>query len=46
VALAEALLDVVQSGDLVVTLGAGDVYRTADELLALLRNGRAPRQLH
>jgi UDP-N-acetylmuramate--alanine ligase len=45
-ALAEALLDVVQSGDLVVTLGAGDVYRTADELLALLRSGRAPRQLH
>jgi UDP-N-acetylmuramate--alanine ligase len=46
VALAEALLDVVQSGDLVVTLGAGDVHRTADELLGLLRSGHAPRQLH
>ncbi|HWP67121.1 MAG TPA: UDP-N-acetylmuramate--L-alanine ligase [Candidatus Limnocylindria bacterium] len=45
-ALAEALLEVVQPGDLVVTLGAGDVYRTADELLALLRSGHAPRQLH
>jgi UDP-N-acetylmuramate--alanine ligase len=45
-ALAEVLLEVVQPGDLVVTLGAGDVYRTADELLALLRSGRAPRQLH
>jgi len=46
VALAEALLDVVQRGDLVVTLGAGDVHRTADELLGLLRSGHAPRQLH
>jgi UDP-N-acetylmuramate--alanine ligase len=45
-ALAEALLDVVQEGDLVITLGAGDIHRTADELLALLRSGRAPRQLH
>jgi UDP-N-acetylmuramate--alanine ligase len=46
VALAEALLDVVQEGDLVMTLGAGDIHRTADELLALLRSGRTPRQLH
>jgi len=45
-ALAEALLDVVQDGDLVITLGAGDVHRTADELLGLLRSGRSPRQLH
>jgi UDP-N-acetylmuramate--alanine ligase len=44
--LAEALLDVVQEGDLVITLGAGDIHRTADELLGLLRSGRAPRQLH
>jgi hypothetical protein len=36
----------VQCGDLVVTLGAGDVHRTADELLGLLRSGHAPRQLH
>jgi UDP-N-acetylmuramate--alanine ligase len=45
-ALAEALLEVVQDGDLVVTLGAGDVHRTADELLVLLRSGHTPRQLH
>jgi UDP-N-acetylmuramate--alanine ligase len=44
--LAEALLDVVQDGDLVITLGAGDIHRTADELLGLLRSGRSPRQLH
>jgi UDP-N-acetylmuramate--alanine ligase len=44
--LAEVLLDVVQSGDLVLTLGAGDVYRTGDEVLALLRSGRTPRRLH
>jgi len=44
--VAEALLDVVQEGDLVITLGAGDIHRTADELLGLLRGGRAPRQLH
>jgi UDP-N-acetylmuramate--alanine ligase len=44
--LAEALLDIVQDGDLVITLGAGDIHRTADELLGLLRSGRSPRQLH
>ena len=44
--LAETLLDVVQEGDLVITLGAGDIHRTADELLGLLRSGRSPRQLH
>jgi UDP-N-acetylmuramate--alanine ligase len=44
--VAEALLEVVQEGDLVITLGAGDIHRTADELLGLLRSGRAPRQLH
>jgi UDP-N-acetylmuramate--alanine ligase len=44
--LAETLLDIVQDGDLVITLGAGDIHRTADELLGLLRSGRSPRQLH
>ena len=43
--LARALLEVVRPGDLVLTLGAGDVHRTADELLGLLREGgaRVPR---
>jgi UDP-N-acetylmuramate--alanine ligase len=37
--LADALLEVVRPGDLVVTLGAGDIYKCADELLGLLRAG-------
>jgi UDP-N-acetylmuramate--alanine ligase len=44
--LADALLDVVRGGDLVLILGAGDIYRTADELLALLRTGVAIPQIH
>jgi len=44
--MAERLLDVVQDGDIVLTLGAGDVHRTGDEVLALLRSGRTPRRLH
>jgi UDP-N-acetylmuramate--alanine ligase len=32
-----ALADAVREGDLVVTLGAGSVHRSGDELLALLR---------
>ena len=37
--VAQALLDVAAPGDLVLTLGAGDIYRSADELLELLRAG-------
>jgi UDP-N-acetylmuramate--alanine ligase len=37
--LAGALLEVIRPGDLVLTLGAGDVYKCADELLGLLRAG-------
>jgi UDP-N-acetylmuramate--alanine ligase len=44
--VAEALLDVVRPGDLVVTLGAGDIYRTGDELLGLLRAGAPVPSLH
>jgi UDP-N-acetylmuramate--alanine ligase len=44
--LAEQLLDVVRPGDLVLTLGAGDIYRTGDELLALLRTGAEVPALH
>jgi UDP-N-acetylmuramate--alanine ligase len=44
--LADALLQVVRPGDLVLTLGAGDVHRTGDELLALLRAGAPVPQIH
>ena len=44
--LAQVLVETVRPGDLVLTLGAGDVYRTADELLALLRSGAPLPQLH
>ncbi len=44
--LADALLDTVRPGDLVILLGAGDISRTADELLALLRTGAPTSQLH
>ena len=40
-ALAAALASMAQAGDLVVTMGAGDVTRSGPELLALLRNGLA-----
>ncbi|MEA2627093.1 MAG: UDP-N-acetylmuramate--alanine ligase, partial [Candidatus Binatota bacterium] len=35
--LAAALLDVIRPGDLVVVLGAGDIYRTGEELVQTLR---------
>jgi UDP-N-acetylmuramate--alanine ligase len=44
--LADALLDLARPGDLVLTLGAGDIHRTGDELLALLRAGAAVPQIH
>ncbi len=44
--VAEALLEVVRPGDLVLALGAGDIHRTADELLALLRAGTSLPQIH
>jgi len=44
--LADALVELLRPGDLVLALGAGDIYRTADELLALLRAGSAVPQLH
>ena len=40
-ALAEALADLVKPGDLVVTMGAGDVTRSGHELLASLGAKRA-----
>ncbi len=44
--VSEALLEVVRPGDLVLTLGAGDIHRTADELLALIRDGAAIPAIH
>jgi len=38
---AEKLAAVVREGDLVITLGAGSVHRSGDQLLALLRDGQA-----
>ncbi len=38
-ALAQAVRDFVQPGDMVMTLGAGDIHRTGGELLDLLRKG-------
>ena len=35
--LAEYLLSIVQEGDMVITMGAGDIYKTGEELLELLR---------
>jgi UDP-N-acetylmuramate--alanine ligase len=37
--VAEGLLGVVHAGDLVMTLGAGDIHRSGDEFLGLLRAG-------
>ncbi|HJQ82805.1 MAG TPA: UDP-N-acetylmuramate--L-alanine ligase [Candidatus Binatia bacterium] len=37
--VADALLGLLRPGDLVITLGAGDIHRTGDELLGLLRTG-------
>ena len=44
--LAEGLVDVVRPGDLVLTLGAGDVTRVGDEFLALVRAGAPVPQIH
>jgi UDP-N-acetylmuramate--alanine ligase len=44
--MADALLDVARPGDLVLTLGAGDIHRTGDELLGLLRAGASIPQIH
>ncbi len=38
--IAEYLLDNVTPGDLVITMGAGDIYKTADELIELLKKQR------
>jgi len=35
--IATELMRIVQPGDMVITLGAGDIYRSGEELLALLK---------
>jgi len=37
--IVEHLINVVKSGDMVVTLGAGDIYSVGDQLIKRLRNG-------
>jgi len=44
--LADTLIELVRAGDLVLVLGAGDISRTADELLAMLRAGAPIPQIH
>ncbi len=38
--LAKYLIDNVSPGDLVITMGAGDIYKTGDELIELLKQHR------
>ncbi len=38
--IAPALAEVVQPGDMVITLGAGDVWKVGDELAKILKEGR------
>jgi UDP-N-acetylmuramate--alanine ligase len=44
--VADTLLELVRPGDVVLTLGAGDIHRTGDELLARLRLGLDVPALH
>ncbi len=43
--IAEYLLDNVTAGDLVITMGAGDIYKTGDELIELLKQRRKLRKI-
>ena len=42
--IASYLADRVKDGDLVITMGAGDIYRTAEELTKLLQQGAVRKQ--
>jgi UDP-N-acetylmuramate--alanine ligase len=44
--VAGAVLEIIRPGDVVLTLGAGDIHRTADELLGLIRAGAAIPAIH
>jgi UDP-N-acetylmuramate--alanine ligase len=41
---ADYILDHLNAGDLVLTLGAGDIWKTGEELLARLQNQAAGRE--
>ena len=41
---ADYILDHLNAGDMVLTLGAGDIWKTGEELLALLQNQAAGRE--
>jgi len=41
---ADYILDHLNAGDLVLTLGAGDIWKTGEELLARLQNRAAPQE--
>ena len=43
-AKAEYILDHLNAGDMVLTLGAGDIWKTGEELLARLQNRAAPQE--
>jgi UDP-N-acetylmuramate--alanine ligase len=40
--IATRLLEIVQEGDMVITLGAGDIWKTADELSRILESRESP----
>jgi UDP-N-acetylmuramate--alanine ligase len=44
--VADILLELVHPGDLVITLGAGDIHKCADEILGLVRAGVPVPQVH
>ncbi len=41
---ADYILDHLNAGDMVLTLGAGDIWKTGEELLARLQNQAAPQK--
>ena len=41
-AIAPALVSILRDGDVLITCGAGDIYRTGEEVLALLQKSAAP----
>ena len=41
---ADYILDHLNAGDMVLTLGAGDIWKTGEELLARLQNQAAPKE--
>jgi len=42
--MTDYILDHLNAGDMVLTLGAGDIWKTGEELLARLQNQAAPQE--